>query len=164
MSPRLSQAPALTAPHGLAIHAMSAGLLERVQAFEAALREYPQAEIGTQHLFHAGLYARTICLPAGHELAGALIQIPTVLIVSGRAQMVTEDGIIEIDGYQVIPAAANRRQAMHAVTDTHMTAIFATQSTTVAEAEAEATPEAARLIRSPSDLFTGESLCHLPPP
>lgn len=125
---------------------MSEALLERVQAFEAELRTQPQLELATHHLFHAGLYARTLTLAAGSYLAGALIQIPTVLIVSGHARMVSEDGVVEINGYQVIPAAAHRRQAMHAITDTHLTMLFTPFVNTVEAAEAQFTPEADRLM------------------
>ena len=41
--------------------------------------ECPQVAIQTTHHFHAGLYSRTIRIPAGVMITGALIKIPTLL-------------------------------------------------------------------------------------
>ena len=70
---------------GLHLPAMPAEAIERVRRLEGALAELPQVEIATAHLFHAGVYARTIRIPAGVALTGALIKVSTVLIFSGHA-------------------------------------------------------------------------------
>jgi len=106
----------------------------------------PQVEIDTDHAFHAGVYARTIMIPAGVCLTGALIQIPTVLIFSGDALVHTATGTERMTGYHVILAPQDRKQAFYAVSDTFLTMIFATSSTTVEDAENEFTTEAEKLF------------------
>jgi hypothetical protein len=71
---------------------------------------------------------------------------------------------LELTGYHVLPAAAGRKQALLARADTHLTMIFATRATSVAEAEAEFTDEADRLAsrrqgRRNVVIITGEHTC-----
>lgn len=123
------------------IVAMSAPTIERARALEQASLQLPQVPIETAHTFHAGLYARTVMIPAGVVITGVLIKIATLLIVSGEAIMYGEDGPVELHGYNVLSAAAGRKQVFVARTDTHLTMLFATAAKTVAEAEAEFTVE-----------------------
>ena len=67
------------------IGAMRAEQIAQVQALEAALLDLPQVEVQTQHVFHAGLYGRTITMPPGAVLTGALIKRSTLLIVAGQS-------------------------------------------------------------------------------
>jgi hypothetical protein len=50
-----------------------------------------------------------------------------------------------VTGYQVVPAAAGRKQAFRAVADTHITMVFPTNARTVDEAEREFSDEFERL-------------------
>lgn len=124
------------------IRSMSPATIARVRALEEAARDYPQVPIATQHVLHAGLYARTIRIPAGVVLTSVLVKRPTLVVASGRARLLTEDGTHELDGYCVLPASAGRKSAWFALADTDITMLFATQATTVEEAEREFTDEA----------------------
>lgn len=106
--------------------AMSDMAIGRVRALEAENLKLPQTPITTCHLIHAGLYARTITIPADTLLTGALIKIPTVLIFSGDATVTIGDDIQRLTGYHVIPASAGRKQAYLAHQDTTLTMLFAT--------------------------------------
>jgi hypothetical protein len=53
---------------------------------------------------------------------------------------------VTIEGYEVIPAAANRKSAYHAVTDTHVTMIFQSDAVSIEAAEDQFTDEADRLM------------------
>lgn len=128
------------------IPAMSEGAVDRVRELETAAAAQPQVPIDTHHAFHAGLYARTVKIPAGVMITGALIQIPTVLILAGDAIMYTESGPARLTGYYVIAAEAHRKQAFLALEDTFLTMLFATDAETVAEAEAQFTDEADLLM------------------
>ena len=135
--------------------------LERVREIQGALLELPQVTIPTHHVLHGGMYARTIRIPAGVALAGAYVKVPTVLILSGEVTVLANDRAIEIQGYQVIPASSDRKQAFVAHTDTELTMIFATAATTVEEAEAEFTSEPELLASRQSSalnvtIITGE--------
>ena len=121
--------------------------LEIVRAVEEfSLANLPQVEIETEHLFHAGLYGRTITLPAGVVLTNAFIKIPTVLIVQGSILILGNNGWDRLDGYNVIPCSAGRKQVALAITDCQATMLFATKAKAVAEAEAEFTDDHERLF------------------
>lgn len=128
------------------LDAMSPTAVDAVARFEAEVLKQPQVAIETRHAFHAGMYARTILIPAGVVLTGALIKIATLLIVSGDAVIYTDDGPRRVTGYRVLLGAAGRKQAFVAIADTHLTMIFPTTATTPAQAEAEFTDEADRLL------------------
>lgn len=144
--------------------AMSGAAVDKVRQLEAALWNAPHAPLKTHHVLHGGIYARTIWLPAGAVITGALIKVPTTLTISGDAMVFIGEDAIELQGYNVIPASAGRKQAFVAHTDTHMTMSFATSARTVQEAENEFTDEAHLLLsrRQPEHdvvIITGEQAC-----
>lgn len=129
------------------IPAMSDKAIDRVRTFERENAKRPQTPITTHHLIHAGLYARTITIPAGVALTGALIKRSTVLILNGDALVATDgDGGVRFTGYHVLHASANRKQAFVALTDTQLTMLFATEARDVQAAEEEFTDEAGLLF------------------
>jgi hypothetical protein len=125
---------------------MSDAAVAQVRALEAETMRLPQVAIPTAHVFHAGLYARSIMIPAGVLITGALIKRATLLIVSGDVLVFMDGPAEEIRGYHVLPAAPGRKVAFVARSDTHMTMLFATEAGTVAEAEAEFTDEPELLL------------------
>ena len=127
----------LVAAHGR-ITAMTPEAIDRVRDLEAVLLDLPQVEIATEHVLHGGMYARTICIPAGVALTGVFIRVPTILVFDGHA---TLNGGEELAGYHVIAASANRRQAFIARADTRLTMVFATDSSSIEEAEDQFTDE-----------------------
>jgi hypothetical protein len=136
--------------------AMAADDVEKVQRLESQMLEREQVAIQTIHHFHAGLYSRTIRIPAGVMLTGALIRIPTLLILSGHSTVFRGGLPLELCGYHVLPGEAGRKQAFLAHADTDLTMIFATQATTVEEAEAEFTEETNLLM---SRQQSGDVIC-----
>ncbi|CAM4032154.1 hypothetical protein [Ectopseudomonas alcaliphila] len=129
----------MPAPAGLP--AMSPGDVDKVGKLEGFLGQLDQVAIATTHHFHAGLYARTIRIPAGVIITGALIKIPTLLILSGHATVFIGDDSLDLQGYHVLPGHAGRKQVFLAHVDTDLTMVFASQASTVEEAEAEFTDE-----------------------
>ena len=127
---------------------------QKVVALEEYLANMPQIPIDTFHTFHAGVYARTILIPTGVALTGAHITIPTLLVINGHATVTLGNEVIDVEGYQIIPAAANRKTAYYARRDTYITMIFASDAITVEEAENQFTDEADRLMsRSNNNLI-----------
>jgi len=106
------------------------------------LKLYPQVELPTVHCLHAGMYHRTIKIPAGTMVIGALIKIPTTLMMQGNMSVFIGDDWVTFTGFHVIPAEAGRKQIVLAHEDTIVTMAFPTRASTVAEAEAEFTDEA----------------------
>jgi hypothetical protein len=127
------------------IPAMSAGAIRAVRALEERVLALPQVPIETRHVLHAGMYARTICIPAGVLITGAHITIATLLIVSGHATLFIGGEDVELAGYAVVPASAGRKQAIYAHADTLLTMLFATAAPSVEQAEQEFTDEPGRL-------------------
>lgn len=122
--------------------AMTNEAIGQARAAETKLLGMPQQTIHTQHSFHAGMYARTATIPAGVAITGALIKIPTLLIVSGHCEVFTGGDVVELHGYNVIEASANRKQVFLAHEDTTLTMLFPTTATTIEQAEDEFTDEA----------------------
>lgn len=135
----------------LALPVMSDVLLANLTSVQDKLLALPQVEIQTDHVLHGGMYVRTIRLDAGVVLMGALVKIPTVLIVSGRTKVFTGEGWIELEGYHVIPARAGRKQIFVTHEETSITMIFRTDAKTVEQAEAEFTDEAEALMSRQND-------------
>ena len=106
----------------------------------------PQVPITTYHLIHAGLYARTITIPAGVLLTGALIKRSTLVILNGDVTVANGDKSERLIGYNVLPASAHRKQGFFAHADTQITMLFATSARDVQSAEEEFTDEAHRLF------------------
>lgn len=121
--------------------------LEKVCELEKRVLEVPQVECATHHVIHAGVYHRTICMRKGVVLTGALIKIPTTLVVSGKTSVLIGDGEeYLVEGYRVFAASAGRKQAFIAHEDTYLTMSFKTNAKTVEEAEAEFTDDHERLL------------------
>lgn len=135
---------------------MSAGAIANVAALERQVLACPQTRIKTHHVLHGGLYARTILIPAGVVLTGALIKIPTLLVIAGDVLVYVGEGQrTRITGIAVIPASAGRKQAFVTYQDTSISMVFPTRSTNVEQAEAEFTDDVALLFsRRDADLNT----------
>lgn len=126
--------PALTTP-----------VLERVRVLEALLRERLQVVPVTEHLFHAGVYARTIALQPGHVVTGALMCRSTVLIVQGDVEVFTGEEVLHVKGYRILAGSAGRKSVFYARDNSTLTMIFATPVQSVEAAEREFTTEHALL-------------------
>ena len=120
---------------------MSEESVAAVRELEAAVKQMPQLKIVTEHVFHAGLYGRTILMPAGTVLVGVQIQIPTVLIIAGDCEMLADEGPVRFAGYHVTRGQAGRKAGFFAHKDTWLTMLFATDAKTVEEAENQFTNE-----------------------
>lgn len=144
--------------------AMSPAAVDLARQLEVAMWQAPHEPLQTHHVLHGGVYHRTIRLPAGAVITGALIKVATTLAISGDVTVFIGEDTIQLEGYNVIPASAGRKQAFVAHTDTHMTMSFATSARTVQEAEDEFTDEAHLLLsrRQPEHdvvIITGELAC-----
>jgi hypothetical protein len=142
----------------LVLSSMTPQAVAEVARLERESLKRPQVDIATEHTFHAGVYARTVTVPEGVLLTGALIKIPTLVIVSGDAVVYGDSGPRRIAGYHVLPGEGGRKQAFLAISETSITMIFATKARSIEEAEDEFTDEADRLFsrRDGAQNFAGE--------
>lgn len=120
--------------------------LEAIKAWEKRALGHKQCPLQTTHNLHAGIYSRTVRIPAGAVITGALIKIPTVLTIVGSMQISIGSAIYEIDGLTTFDCEPGRKQIMAAKTDCFVTMAFASNAKTVAEAEEEFTDEAEMLL------------------
>lgn len=142
---------------------MTDDAMAKVRSLEDALLSRPDLQVSmpTEHTIHGGMYARTVLVRKGVILAGALIVVPTILVVSGSATVYLGGESVQLHGYHVLAASARRRQAFLAHEDTYLTMLLVTDAQTVAQAEDTFTDEAHRLLsRQPGEvnhvLITGE--------
>ncbi len=127
------------------VPAMSAKAIHAIRALKERAQTQPQVSIEARHALHAGMYARTICIPAGVLITGALNTIPTLQIMSGHATVFIGSEDVELTGYAVLPVSGGRKQAVYAHADTLLTMLFPTAARTVEEAERAFTDEPASL-------------------
>lgn len=130
----------------LTFAAVSDGMLDQLDVVHRRLLEFPQIPIATEHLLHGGMYVRTIRLQPETVMMGSLLARATVLIVNGATAVFAGDDAVELDGYNVIPGCAGRKQLFVTRGPVEMTMIFATHAKSVEEAEREVFAEADLLM------------------
>lgn len=124
------------------IGAMAPTAIDKVRRLEAEAAKRSQVRIRTHHVLHGGMYARTIGIPAGVMITGALVKVATVLVSDGDVlAYIGTDRPLRLTGRQVFPASASRKQAFVALADTELTSVFPTEARTIEEAEAAFTDE-----------------------
>ena len=116
--------------------------ISKAYEIENYVLSLPQIKISTHHTLHGGMYTRTFLIPAGVLVTGALIKIPTILIISGEMLLYGLNEPRHLVGYHVLYGQANRKQVGYAIKDTFASMIFPTKANTVKEAEEEFTDEA----------------------
>lgn len=121
-------------------------MIEKITALENELIGHEPADLDTEHVIHAGMYARTVRMPKEMVMTGALIKRATLVIVSGEAAVLVGHEWVRLEGYTVIPARARRKQVFVSYSDVQITMLFPTAAKTVEEAELEFTDEADRLL------------------
>lgn len=135
--------------------------IDMVRQLERVVATMPQQEVETHHVIHGGMYARTIMVPANAVLTGAMINVPTMLIINGSVRVTIGDEAVYLHGHHVLAASKKRKQAFMAIEDTWLTMVFATDAQAVEDAEKEFTDEADLLMsRRPAaknvTIITGE--------
>ena len=115
---------------------------EKVAAIEQFALQMPQVDLSTHHLVHAGLCARTILIPAGTLLTGALTNMDNICVVAGDIEVTTDEGVQRITGFAVLPAKAGFKRAGFAHADTWWTTLWPTELQDIEAIENEMTGEA----------------------
>lgn len=118
---------------------------EAVRRMEDMLLQMPQINLHTEQLVHGGMAARTIFIPAGTVLTGALTNIDNLCVAFGDITVTTDDGPTRLTGFNVVPALAGAKRAGVAHADTWWVTIHRTDLTDLEAIEEEMTGEADRL-------------------
>ena len=119
--------------------------IEAVRELESHLLALPQVDMATTHIIHGGMCARTILIPAGVVLTGALTNCDNVCVVCGDITVTTDDGPVRLTGYHVISAEPGFKRAGIAHADTYWTTVWRSELTDIAELEDEMTGESEML-------------------
>jgi hypothetical protein len=145
---------------GITLPATTPEALEKIAAVQTVLMRAEQIGLKTEHILHGGMYVRTVTLPPEVIITGSLIKRATMLIINGHCEVFVGDGWAELDGYNVIPASAGRKQIFVSLGTVAITMIFPTQAQTIREAEEEIFAEADLLLSRRQDndtvIVTGE--------
>lgn len=132
--------------------------LEKVRELEEHLAQMPQVELQTKHLVHGGMYARTILIPAGTVLTGALLKADNTCVMAGDITVTTSEGARRFTGFHVLPAEAGHKRAGFAHADTWWTAIVRTDLEDVFAIEESLTDEGHKLQSRRAGICAGEAL------
>lgn len=99
---------------------------EQIFALEREILAQPQAEIPTTHEFCNGVYARTIRIPAGVILTGAIHKDESFFIVrSGQILVTTDTGVAHVGpGFMSVTKPGQKRAGL-ALTECEVTNIHA---------------------------------------
>lgn len=128
------------------IKTMTSDEMAKVRRLEQhLLATQPQIDLHYHHELWAGLYDRTVLVPAGHVITGAPVKIETLLTICGDVIVGLDGNEMRVTGFAKLRAAAHRMGVFTAITDTLISMSFATDAKTVEEAEAQFTDEAHRL-------------------
>lgn len=97
-----------------------------IYRLEAELLKLPQVDMPVEHAFCAGMYARTMHIPALTVLTGAVHRHDAFFVVrKGRLAVTTDDGAAVLEpGAQVITKAGTKRAGV-ALTDVVVTTYHA---------------------------------------
>lgn len=125
-----------------AIRRMPPAAIDRVRQVEAIAATKPQVSVNVNHFLFAGMYVRTCTIPPRVMITGALVKIPTILVVNGDVLIYI--GVEEpkrVTGYHVLTAEANRKQIFVGIEPTELTMLFPSDAKTVKQAEEQFTDE-----------------------
>lgn len=102
----------------------------RVFAFEREQLKKPQVEIPVEHSFFPGGYARTIRVPAGTDLTGAVHKYSNFnILVSGELLIITENGPQRMVGPMSFLSPPGTKRVGTMLTDVVWTTIMPTDLT-----------------------------------
>lgn len=129
----------------------SDGHRQQVERLQAAILELPQVVLPVEHVISGGMYARTITIPAGTALTGAVHKTDHLCVCMGDIEVLTDDGPRRLTGLHVLVGRAGVKRAVYTHEDTRWTTICRTSLTDIAAIEDELVEEPESLqTRNPS--------------
>ena len=98
--------------------------LDNIEEFNELLQQFPQEHIPVQHLVHGGMYSRTIRVKAGTYAVGAMLNHDNISVMVGDCTCSTDDGMVRLTGFNVLPASAGGKRVGYFHSDTDWTMIM----------------------------------------
>ena len=109
--------------------------------FECIRDQQYQIDPPTEQFIYGGIYTRTIFIPKGCAVLGALIKIPTTCVLHGDVLLSNGIDVVRSTGFACYKGIPHRRCFAYALEDTYFTTHNPTKATTIEEAEKEFTDE-----------------------
>lgn len=105
---------------------------------EDKLLDLPQHQVGYSHQFIDGLYIRTMLVPAGTTITGAIHKKGCLtLLLEGEISILTAKGAALLKAPMMFPAAAGIRRLGYCHTDVLCSTIHSVSSTNIDDVEIE---------------------------
>lgn len=120
--------------------------IEIAQSVEDEISVYEEYALETHHNMHGGIYSRTMMLKKGDIVSGVIIKVPTTMVVSGHVKILLGSEVMELKGYNVLSASANRKQVVTALEDTYISMILKSDAQKQWDAEDDFTDEGDKLM------------------
>lgn len=118
------------------------------------LQNLPQADIEIKHDLCGNLYSRYCFIPKDVVVVGALLKVPTLLIVNGDCVIFDGEKTQRVTGYKMLQGQAYRQSAFRALEDTSLTMLAVVEGcSTVEEAEKFITDQSALLTNHRKELL-----------
>ncbi len=100
--------------------------IQDILKLENEILKYPQVELPLKHEFVDGVYARSMFIPAGTILTGAVHSKDCFSVIRyGELIIYTEDGMKQVKAGDMLPSTAGIKRAGYAIEDTYITGFMA---------------------------------------
>lgn len=118
---------------------------DKINKYEDILEQMPQVVLNTTHCVSGEVYARTILIPAGVSLVGAVHNKDHINIMCGDITVTTDDGMKRLTGFHVFATKAGMKRVGYAHADTTWSSIMHTKETEIDKIEEDITPDSHKL-------------------
>ena len=117
---------------------MKLALNDKVVRLQEEMLKYPQVELGTNHYFADGMYAREVFRPKDCLIVGKVHKKEHFYIVTkGRIRVTTEDGVKEFAAPSVIFSKPGTKRAVLALEDSVCMTVHRTMKKSLKNVERE---------------------------
>ena len=91
------------------------------KALENELKQHAQVDVPLNELNHAGVYCRSVIMPAGTLITGKVHLFDHIeIMASGTVVVTTDDGTSKVlKGFNIIPAFSGKKRAFYTIEDTN---------------------------------------------
>jgi hypothetical protein len=118
---------------------------EKIENYEALLAKREQVDLQVLQTAFEGVYTRTIFIPAGVSLVGAVWNKDHTNIMCGDITVTTDEGMKRLVGYNVFCTKAGMKRVGYAHCPTYWTSVVHTNETDITKIEDEITLESNKL-------------------
>lgn len=119
--------------------------VDKVKMLEEEILKAPQVDLKTTHAISGGIYARTMYVPAGTVLTGALHKKDHINIFVGDFTVSSKAGVSRYTGHFVVECKAGEKRAIIAHSDGVWTTLVRTDLTDIEAIEDESVEDSEKL-------------------